>query len=289
MEAAGKRYITHQSCTERFTITNFSDLHVGAAACAEGALQEDIQKMADDPYAFWIGGGDYADYIGYTDGKRFDPDSVADWYSVADLGDLGRKSVERVRDLLLPIKHKCLGLLLGNHEKAYQRHNQQEGLHGWLCAEMGAPNLGYCALFDLVFIKQAKVGLPKLVEKRGAKAKTSSASFRVFCHHGAGYAQTAGGKLNRLIAFMQRFDADMYFCGHVHDRVARRMAQIGADANCGKLVQRERIGVVSGSYLMTYAQGVTATYGEQRGYEPVPMGSSSIIVVPHTRELHASV
>jgi hypothetical protein len=48
------------------------------------------------------------------------------------------------------------------------------------------------------------------------------------------------------------------------------------------------VGVISGSYLKTYAQGVT-TYGEQKGYEPTSLGAAWVQIHPESRRLEAPV
>jgi len=249
-----------------------------------------VRAIAADPRAFWIGGGDYADLIGYADG-RFDPASLAEWVKVRDLADLGLVTMGRVRDILKPISPKCLGLLIGNHEHQYQLKACHEGLHGWLCTELGAPDLGYCCLFDLAFARVARHAppcriLPDSTIKPGKAAHYET--FRVFCHHGAGYAQTPGGKLNRLVQFMESFEADIYFAGHVHDQVGRREPEIGADASCTTIRAYERIGVVSGSYLRTYSQDVT-TYAERRGYRPTTLGAARVVIRPDGRQVRAAI
>jgi len=286
MEAAGKRYIVHGSRSTEIKLWCIADIHWMARACAEDKIRKDIALIRDDPYSFWIGGGDYADFIGYSD-RRFDADAVADWVPVGKLSQLGQAAVEGVRDLFWPIRDKCLGLLLGNHEKQYQQKLQQENLHGWLCTELGVENLQYSCLLDLVFRRKAGIKRPFLTRELPEGGGTAE-GFRIFCHHGAGYAQTPGGKLNRLVAFMQRFDADIYFCGHVHDRVGRRIARLGADAKCTTLTQQIRLGIITGAYLKTYSQGVT-TYAEQRGYEPVTLGAAWVKIKPETRELSAEI
>lgn len=284
MIAAGKRFITHPSRTDEIRIWNLSDLHLMSKACSEDAIRRDVQEIRDDPHSFFLGGGDYCDFIGYSD-KRFDPDSVADWVSVSDLGRLGEVGMRRIRDLFEPIKHKCLGLLMGNHEKQYALRTDHENLHGWLCTELGVPDLGYCCFMDIVFRRQK--GQPTL-SLSAPPGKHTSQTFRIFAHHGAGYAQTPGGKLNRLIQFMHSFDADVYFCGHVHDQVGRRQIMLTADSSCGKLTQRERLGVISGSYLRTYAQN-TCTYGEQRGYAPVSLGAAWVAIHPETGKMRGEI
>jgi hypothetical protein len=287
MQAAGKRYIIHGSRSDVFKLWNLSDLHLMSKGCAINDLKRDLKIIADDPFSFALGGGDYAEFIGYRD-KRFDPDSVPEYVPVKALGDLGRYGMTMVRDLLMPIRHKLLGLIIGNHELKYELHTEQESLHHWLCEELGVPSLEYSALLDVVFYRTTGVRKPQLVAKQPARNTYTSESFRIFIHHGAGYAQTPGGKLNRLVQFMQSFDADIYMTGHVHDHVARKEPAIGADANCGKLTQRVRLGVVSGSYLKTYSQGF-CSYGEQKGYRPTSLGAAVVSIKPETRELEALV
>jgi len=286
MEAAGQRWIVHPSRSDEITIWNLADLHWLSRACAEKHVRKDIKAIQDDPNSFWVGGGDYADFIGFTD-KRFDPDAVAPWVSVKNLGNLGVFGMTCVRDLFLPIKDRCLGLVVGNHEKKYALKTEHEGLHGWLCTELGVPSLEYSALLDVIFWRKSSVKSPRLAwETPGGSGDTRTV--RLFIHHGAGYAQTPGGKLNRLVQFMQSFEADVFFCGHVHDRVGRREPTIGGNTDCTELEAHERVGVISGSYLKTYAQGVT-TYGEQRGYRPVSLGAAWVRIRPQTGQIFAEI
>lgn len=289
MEAAGKRYIWYGKRKTVFRIWNLSDLHWMAKACAEGEIKRDIKEIASDPYSFWLGGGDYLDFIGHTD-RRFDADAVAEWVPLKALGDLAAFGRVQLRDLFKPIAHKCLGLIIGNHEKKYEVAMEQESWHAWLCTELNVPRLGYSCLFDVIFCRVSpyKEKVPKLTLTAPPHHSYAPESFRVFVHHGAGYAQTPGGKLNRLVQFMQSFDADLYFIGHVHDDLARKEPAICADATCTTLMQRSRLGLVAGSYLKTYQQGAT-TYGEQKGYRPTSLGASIATINPELREMEAVV
>lgn len=286
MEATGKRWIAYGKRGTEFRIWNLSDYHWGARACAESHVRADIEEIENDPFSFWFSTGDYADYIGYTD-SRFDPDAVAERYTIADLKRLGAKATREVRDLWLPIKDKCMGIGFGNHEAKWATVQQQADRHAWLCEELGVPNLRYSGFMDLVFARKGGIRAPALLwSSPGLKATTQT--FRIYYHHGAGYAQTKGGKINRLERFMKANDADMYYTGHVHERIGTRTVQLGADARCTKICHRERLGMVSGAYLKTYAQGQT-TYGEQKGYDPVVLGAAWIRVDPEKRRLAAEI
>lgn len=286
MEAAGTRFVSYVRSDSKFKVWLLSDLHLMNKNCAIKEIKSDIKKIQKDPHSIWIGGGDYVDYIGYTD-KRFDPDSVSEDVSVSDLGQLGQRGIELCSEIFFPIKEKCLGLLLGNHEKKYQLKNEQEDLHDRLCDNLEIRNLGYSCLIDLSFIKNKEWAsglIPQEIEEPDGPKET----FRIFAHHGAGYAQTPGGKMNRLIQFMNSFRADIYFCGHVHDKIARREPQLGANTLCNKIISHDRLGVISGSYLKTYEEG-TCSYGEQRGYRPTSLGGIYIEIKPDNRELSAKI
>lgn len=283
MKVSGKRYVVHNSRSDVFKVWNLSDLHVGNGACAIEQIKADIKKIEVDPYSFWIGGGDFADFVGYRD-KRFDPDTVAENISVKDLGNLGKVLIDQVGELFHPIRKKCLGLLYGNHEDKFQKWTEQQELHNYLCVGLGVPNLGYSCLFDLVFCRVKHDGPPKLLRDYDTNGSgTTYSSFRTFVHHGAGWAVTKGGKLKRMLDFFGAFDADLYFLGHVHDQLAVRDVTITANQPCTSLVQKHKLGVISGSYLKTYSQDIT-TYGEQRGYSPTVLGAATIHLKPCSQD-----
>ncbi len=286
MEASGRRYIYHKSRSDQISIWNLSDWHWGSRSCHVRRLQEDINRIRDDPYSFWFGGGDYADYISPRD-KRWSAGELDESITVKQLGSIGRVQCDRVKEFMEPIKHKCLGLLLGNHETKYMGAQEQCDLHGYLCTSLGVQNLGYCAFTDIVFLRTSKFKTPKLLNVN-LDNKASAKTVRFFLHHGFSGAITPGGKLNSLIKAMTQFDADVYMMGHVHDQKGQRNVRLGADASCTNLIHKETIGVITGAYLMTYAQG-SSSYGEQKGYAPCPLGAVRVVVTPSTGEIRGEV
>ncbi len=289
MLAAGTIHIAQPSRSSEFKLWNLSDIHMASAACDEKHIRADIEEIKNDPYSFWIGTGDFAEFITTSD-PRFDPNAIADWVQVGDLGNIGERTYDRLLDLFLPIAGKCLGLGLGNHERSYSLNNDAVDRHGWLCTELGRAtkfgvrNLTYSSIMHICFCRRAwKV--PEIIEKPDGCSKNM---FRLFCHHGAGGAQTKGGKLNRLVKFMDDFDADIYMMGHVHDQTGTKETTITTNPTGKMLVATERIGVISGGYLKTYTQDRT-TYGEVRGYSPTTMGAAWVTIKPETRELNGRI
>lgn len=288
MNCGGKIYIGHNSKADWIKIWNLADWHYGNKACALKHLKNDITEIEQDPFSFAFLGGDLAEFIDLHD-PRFDSKCVPSNLSISDYGDLGMVLMRGVRNLAFQIKSKLLGAVQGNHEENFMRRNKQEGLMQWLTNELGIMYLGYSALVDLVFVKDARFKKPKIINPEEIDNKTATRnSFRVFIHHGFGNALTEGGKLNTLIKCMERFQADIYTVGHVHDQSAKPIVLVGANESCTKLTDVYRVGLITGSYLKTYEQNCT-NYGEKKGMRPVNIGARFIKVCPFTRKIRAEI
>jgi len=249
-----------------------------------------LDEIKNDPHSFWIGGGDYAEYISPAD-TRFDAGSLApDVFSdPAGLGDMGRVLTDGLVRLFTPIKHKCLGLVFGNHEAKYMKEQNQLGLHHALCYNLGVPDLGYSAILKLSFIRNSRYRKPKLFTQKTKPAQGGTLTLALYVHHGAGAATTPGGKLNRLIQFMNNFRAHLYAIGHVHDEVQKKKVEIGVDEDAEHIVEHLKLGVITGSYLRTYADGPIPSYGEARGYPPSCLGAVKFEITPWKRQIETTL
>jgi len=285
MQASGKRYIAYPSRSNVIKLWNFADGHLGNKGCDKKRMMRDLKEIESDPFSFWIGGGDYADYITPND-RRWDSGSIDDSiFKMSDLGRIGEAMTEKVAALFTPIKNKCLGLVFGNHEDKYMSLENQQGLHHNLCKHLGVPDLGYSAFIDIVFVRSPSRKPPMLLPDR---PEGNCFTQRLYVHHGAGGATTPGGKLNRLIKFMDSFEADIYMIGHVHDQVVIKRPILTANEACNHIQERTRIGMITGTYLRTYTQNVTG-YGEKKGYAPVPLGAVYVEVIPSKKEVYARI
>lgn len=293
MEAAGLRYILHPSRSDQLRIWGVADLHLGNRGVNKDLLARDLKEIKDDPNSFWVGVGDYAEYITITDRKRFDAEALdPDILGVADLMNLGKVLTDAVVKTFAPIKHKCLGLAFGNHEGRYMREQDQTDLHAVLCDRLGVPNLRYSAMFTVVPLRvPGKASRLVSFEKtRDSKGQTHHCdeSKTFFVHHGAGGAQTAGGKQNRLRRFMRLTDADATFVGHCHDTRFEPETILRLDRNGTHIGARKRLGLMTGSYLTTYTPGMSG-YGERAGYEPATLGAVWVQWSTETGELRSEV
>ena len=102
-----------------FRLYYLTDLHIGAKACDERQLKRDIETIKNDPYALWIGGGDYVDGICQAGDRRYRPSILARWALGHD--DVMKVERKHTVGLLSPIAKKCVGLLKGNHEWAAEK------------------------------------------------------------------------------------------------------------------------------------------------------------------------
>ena len=97
--------------------------------------------------------------------------------------------------------------------------------------------------------------------------------------YGAGSAITIGAKINRLVRAMGDFPyVDLVLYAHVH---------VGAEYQLPRLLLRDghvaehlQTGVITGSYLRTYAEGHSG-YGERGGYPPAALGHRIVEIIPN--------
>jgi hypothetical protein len=279
--AAGKVIINVRSFSDIHRIYALGDIHWGNFGCSLDTLHRDIATIKADPLAKVILMGDLADYISPAD-KRWDPSCVTPRAKISDMGDWGKYLARGVVAELTPIKDKIIGGLSGNHEHTFECRQAQQ-LHAWTCAELGIPDWGYCCFLDLSFRYVGSKGgykVKRSVHRNGNENYGISRTYRFFCHHGAGAAQTPGGKTNRLVAFMNSNEADIFLIGHVHEKDVKRLDILSADNLCRVITSRKKLGVFTGTYLKTYQEGARPGYGERAGYRPVPLGCSVLEIQP---------
>ena len=260
------QHIRYDSKSAVFRIVPLADLHLGNVACDEKALQQTVDGIAADESAYWIGMGDYAEFIKPRD-MRFDQKALAPWlYGKADVA---RHQIARLKKLLTPIAPQCLGLLTGNHERDIQRrwdHDVYTSIVEALAPD-GAQKkirLGFSGFILLRF------------HRLGDRKRTWT--LPLFVTHGwwGGRLYGNGGlNLERVFGWVQ---AQMVLAGHDHKKRALSISRVKPRANGGI----ERIDgwcCSCGSFLDM------PRYAEERGYRPLPIGPLEILVRPYAHEV----
>lgn len=251
------------------------DVHIGAASVDEGLFTHMVKAIAADEDAYWIGMGDYCDFIQRSD-PRFDPQSLPSWLSQFE-PDIARAQVMHFIDLVKPIAHKCLGLIQGNHETTIQRHYERDIYSDIVNAvrqEGGFPPdhklmLGYGGWLRLRF-------------NRGKNKRNGWSNIVVRLHHGYGGGKLAGAKALNMEKFIWTNDADLCLMGHTHEAgmpLSRSVLALAGNA----VTDRNRIGAWTGTFMRSYGLGHD-TYAEVKGYYPRPIGGVECILKAHANK-----
>lgn len=176
-----------------------SDIHDGARDHDYHAFEAKVKEIRDDPYALWIGGGDYGDLI-----VPGDPRYVA---NVMDDEWLLRGTrvpdyyLERLTDRLSPIADKCVGLASGNHERTIaQRYHR--GVGAELAARLGIPEL--------------YLGVRGWSVVRFENAHRRQMPLRIYTWHGWSAGRLKGRKAIQAERELGAWDADVFVLGHDH-------------------------------------------------------------------------
>ena len=262
------RTIKYSGRGDVFRIVPLGDFHLGNVACNEKLLQQTVDDVAADDHTYWIGMGDYADFIKRRD-WRYDPEVIAPW--LLGKADGAGEQVRRLKELLLPIKDKCLGLLKGNHEDDICMRWEQDVYASLI--EILAPRgkqqriaLGYSGFILVRFQRWP-------AEKRG-----STWTLPIFATHGWWGGRLYGNGALNLERVFGWVEAQIILAGHDHKRRAFPISRIRPQKS-GGIEKIDGLCCSCGSFLDM------AKYAEYKGYRPLPVGPLEILVQPDKHEV----
>ena len=243
--------------------------HLGAAAADEKRLEEYVERVEKDKDGYWIGMGDYGDYINRND-RRFNAECISPWLRPY-LNDITRVQTKRVLSYLEPIAGKCLGLAEGNHERTQTNHYERNvflDIVDGVKRAAGHPDdfplsMGYTGWIYLT--------VPKALD---GNTKRGTYNLRINCHHGSGGASTRSGRLTKLEKYAMLVDADLVLVGHMHDvqKIPIHMRTIKGEYE--KTVPKWA--ALTGTFLDARNPDGYVTYGEEKMYAPLP--PSNIVI-----------
>jgi len=243
------------------------DMHLGNALCDEALLDATIARIADDPLAWWIGGGDYADFINRKDPRHMES-RLATWLHGKD--DIALAQRSRVVEKLKPIAGKCLALLKGNHEESILRHCERDIY--WRMVE------------ELSDGRELALGTQGFLTLRLGRPNSRDRRMVVFyLHHGYGGGKLDGGKALALGRLATSYDFDVALMGHVHSRhVLGSQVRLGPTTRGdGRLTMRPMRAAFCGSFLHSVdPRGEVEQYSEAAGYAPLATGSLWVEITP---------
>lgn len=255
--------VNYISSTHPHVTYYLGDVHEGAANMDEKAFRRAVSLIEKDG-DLWVGIGDYVDCITVSD-PRFNPQEIADKYSVKDLEDLPRKQSDYFLANIASISNKCAGLIYGNHEDSYRHHNSFDVV-SYMCSAMGVPNLRHKAWLSLNFKMSA--GTSKSIPVR-----------MVACHGAGGGGMREGYPINKVHDTFRWDIADVHVQGHLHQMHTDRA--IFNSYEYGIIRQSPVWFGVNGCFLLKSTVGNDG-YFEQRPGKESSIGLLKQIIYPHS-------
>jgi len=279
-----RHVLYYPSRSDRITLYNLTDLHIGAAACNEKLFLQKVEEIAATPHTYWVGGGDYVDAIARVGDKRYHELTIAPWlYGKNDV--MGHQR-DRFLEMVEPIADKCLGLVSGNHEFAAERWYDRDlyweivtGVARQAKRDPGELALGVGGFLVLRFRR----GTPQ--SYGGSKTIT------IFITHGWGGGRLPGGHALTLGRTMGDYAADLILMGHRHVQQLVIKTITVPSGSTAKVTRR--YGVYCGTYLGAYVRPSDGrpvdTYPEHKGLPPSPVGTPTILVKPDQASIQVLV
>lgn len=200
MEIAASRKLVSDTRSE-FELHHLTDLHMDDKEHAGKELAARIERIKNNDRALWLGGGDYSSLILPGDPRGGDgwgddvpPDRVPDW------------AVETTTELLMPIRDKCIGFGLGNHERTIQI-KYHRGVVAEIAKNLSIPHLylGMRGWAPVTFEKE----LPN-------KSSKTSQTLKVYWYHGWSAGRSKSRKVLQEERDMGARGAHVHMVGHDH-------------------------------------------------------------------------
>jgi len=221
-----------------------TDVQWGHQAVKEDRVIEFRDWVLDQPNRFVFFGGDMID--AETPLSKFIEAERSNKYAPSE-------QVLRFVEVMMPLRHRVLGYVGGNHE---DRTAKGFGPAGEMIATL--------------------MGIPYSRGKQYIGINYGDhAPYRVALWHGTGAAATKGSKAQMLHRFMQTGDHQLYLVGHLHDVVLlfdwKERFKADGDVRLQKIA-----GVMSSSFLDHFG-----TYAERKGLPPTDTMMARAILEPN--------
>lgn len=218
------------------------------------------------------------DAVVLNDAKRFDPTVLPDWMLDHQGADAVRKNLSDMLDaqakrfykLFDPIRHKCIGLIEGNHEYSIMKHHNRDFLKD-MCRHFNVPDLTDCAFLRFRF-------------NRESPDSTRVSTVRMFISHGHGGGRTSGAEPNILYRLAADKECDIVLKGHSHTFCIHPPIPVLTIPSGGKMpddpLVSDKFAANWGSFLYTYKSG-PSTYASRANYPVRPMYTVQCTIHPH--------
>lgn len=204
---------------KQFTLWPLGDWHLGSRQCDIEFIRRVVELIRRDPNGYWVGMGDLMEnaIVG----------SKSDVYLQAIPP---KEQMDRIVELLAPIKAKGLFLIAGNHEARTMR---QVGVlpEQYISIALGLPFKGYSCMATFSLMRAHRPH-----------------NFTCYFHHNYGGGYSTGGKVNRADCLRRIAPtADAAFSGHFH--ITSRIPVTWFEAGRQSVIRRVGYDYITGSAL----------------------------------------
>ena len=230
---------------KRLYIIPISDVHLGDKQLNMKLLKETIKRIKEEKNTYTIINGDICNCALKN--------SKSDVYE-DDLSPM--EQLNKMVDLIEPIKDKILVISTGNHEDRISKETNID--------------ITYLVAKQLGIQDRYSYGWWYLYLRFGEKEKGSKRPmcYQITGYHGSGGGRKPGGKANRLQEMSQVVIADLYIMGHTHTPMSMKQQIWIPDYANNSLNKKEMYYLMSNSFLEPEG------YGEKLGMIPT---SNSIV------------
>lgn len=264
-----ERRTVYQSRSDILRLYPIGDLHLGNAHSMERDLRRLVdEEIAPDPNAYWLGMGDYCDFVNIHD-PRFDPTELAGWLFAdrgVSLADIGRAETRRFCEIVAPIKDRCVALLSGNHEDMILRHSEAD-VYGAIIERMadGA--------------NEHRLGHRGFINWRLKRTDAGGTwTVRIHATHGSNGGRKQGGTANRMADIAGGIDGvDVVLQGHTHKAMYEPLAKFRAGKTRSETVVVHCVNIPPMCGDMRYA--------DSKDYSAVPTGYTRLEITPDKRRV----
>lgn len=221
------------------------DLHIMNPTFDKELYSQVVSFIRRTPNTYWMGGGDYGEYINFKD-KRFNPTNCYPDLKVRDLADIVKKETEVFEDMSAPIlnSNKCLGLMTGNHDNKMDKDGFGHIVQN-ICNKHNLRYLGYSGFMRLLFQKFHSSTFRK---------------FEIYYHHGYSAPRTSGGRVNNLYKMVIEHESDLTLTGHSH---SKESVTVDYQTFGGP---RKKVGLLCGAFKKGVNWDIS-TWEETKGYQ----------------------
>lgn len=233
---------------ENLKLVTVADYHCGSAQCQMSLIEDELKYIKNNENVYAIVNGDLL--------ENATRNSLGDVYT-QKISPM--KQINKIVEMLKPIKDKILCLTSGNHEN---RSYITEGID---LMQIVAQELGLSDKYSngscLLFLRFGTMS-------NGCKESKNKSKIRMVCYtvyvtHGSGGGGKIGSKSNRAAELQNIIDADIYIISHMHAPNAFKEGYYRVDTRNSAVAFVDKLFVISGAKL-----DWNNSYAEKKSLKP---------------------